>query len=59
MSVVINEFEVIAEPPPELPPQARPAPGQAQSQEREPFRAADILRIHERQRQRLERVYAD
>lgn len=59
MTVVINEFEVIAEPPPELPPQAQPTPGRAQTEEKQPVRATHVLHIVERQRQRLQRLYAD
>lgn len=58
MSVVINEFEVIAEPPPELAPQQQPAGGTPPPSDRS-VRAADILNMIERQQQRLARLFAD
>ena len=58
MPVVINEFEVIAEQPP--PEQQRTANrGEAASEQRKALRTADILRIQEWQRRRLERLWAD
>ena len=57
MSVVINEFEIIAEPPQDRP---KPAtPGAAKSMEKPPVRAADIIKIVERNQQRLARLFAD
>lgn len=59
MPVVINEFEVIAEPPAEASPPGSPAPGGTQPEKNEAVRAIDIIHIVQRQEQRLARVYAD
>ena len=59
MPVVINEFEVIAEPPASPSPQESPATGGTQPERNQPIRAIDILHIVERQEQRLARIYAD
>jgi hypothetical protein len=56
MSVVINEFEVVMEPPSRPPAQA---PLTQQQPEVPPPRPEDVIRIQQRQQARMKRVWAD
>lgn len=55
MTVVINEFEVVAEPPPKAGPTGPATPGSAAAQAPTPH---DIDRILRRQRERFARIRA-
>lgn len=56
MPIIINEFEIITEPPPASPEQAqRP---QRLDQQPPALRPADIIRIQWRHRQRMARIRA-
>jgi len=54
MAVIINEFEIIPEPPPTPPPPREPAT--AQSSQLSP---ENVIAIQRRERKRIERVHAD
>jgi len=58
MTIIINEFEVITDQSTSPEQQAAPQ-GEAQTEQSKTFRPADILRIQEWQRRRLERLFAD
>lgn len=58
MAVIINEFEIVATPPP-APAGPEQAPAPQASKPTPQLRPEDIERIQQRQRQRLARVWAD
>lgn len=54
MSVIINDFEVVVEPPPE-----RPGPAEAPTAPApEPLKPEDVRRVMRRRSERLSRVWA-
>lgn len=59
MAVVINEFEIIAEPPAQSTTPAPSSGGRQTPPADRAVRATDIINIVERHQQRLARLYAD
>lgn len=57
MSVIIDEFELVIEPPPSPPPQQ--ATTSAAPEKKRPLKPEEIIRIQQRHRARLLRVWAD
>lgn len=56
MAVIINEFEIVPEPPPPTPPPPQREPTPLQSLRLSP---ENVIVIQQRERKRLERVSAD
>ncbi|HRW09300.1 MAG TPA: hypothetical protein P5121_29570 [Caldilineaceae bacterium] len=55
MAVIINEFEIIPEPPP-TPPETQSSASAAQALR---LRPEDVMAVLDRERQRLDRIRAD
>jgi hypothetical protein len=55
MPIVINEFEIVAQQPP---PPAAPGPPPSPAEGAPPMRPEDVIRVHRRHRERMERVRA-
>ena len=58
MSIVINEFEIVTEPPPETAGREEPQSEQTNAEETLRLRPGDVVRVMDLQRARLERVRA-
>jgi hypothetical protein len=59
MPVVINEFEIVTEPPVASGPAEVPAPQSEEVAPPEVLRPEDVVRIYQHYRRRMARVWAD
>ncbi|MBN1978236.1 MAG: hypothetical protein JW918_12640 [Anaerolineae bacterium] len=59
MPIVINEFEIVTEPPPASGEVEGPGPQPEETAPPEVLRPEDIVRIYQQHRRRMARVWAD
>ena len=59
MPVVINEFEIVTEPPPASEEAGGPGPQPEETAPSEVLRPEDVVRIYQHHRQRMARIWAD